>query len=496
MYLLDAKQIKEWDITTINEQNITSLELMERAGQAVFNQMIKDIPNTDLPIYVLCGTGNNGGDGMVIARHLRNNFYNVIILEVAPEGNNKSPDYLEMRQKVTTLGNIEILPFNEITILGLKNEGIIIDALFGTGLNRPLDGQLAELIQSLNSMFFKVLAVDVPSGMQLNLMPTTVALKASKVYTLQSPKLPFFLEENWIWMEDYCVVDIGLSVNFKPVSMYHTIDAHMVNSFITSRKKVSHKGSYGHAAIIAGDKETAGAAILASGAASRSGAGWVTLFSRSEINSIAVSVNPEIMTRAIDIMPESTSFSKYDAIGMGCGFSTRATSVKWLNIMIERQPHHLILDADALNILSVFPELLEKLPKPSILTPHPGEFDRLFGLHTRNCDRIQTQIRKSKELGCYIVLKTSITSISTPEGNLFFNTGGNPGMAKAGSGDVLLGLMTGLLARWKNPEKATCLAVFLHGKAGDQAKIYFGEEAMKASDLIQMLPDAFKAISN
>ena len=148
MYLLDAKQIKEWDITTINEQNITSLELMERAGQAVFNQMIKDIPNTDLPIYVLCGTGNNGGDGMVIARHLRNNFYNVIILEVAPEGNNKSPDYLEMRQKVTTLGNIEILPFNEITILGLKSEGIIIDALFGTGLNRPLDGQLAELIQS------------------------------------------------------------------------------------------------------------------------------------------------------------------------------------------------------------------------------------------------------------------------------------------------------------------------------------------------------------
>lgn len=496
MYLLDAKQIKEWDITTINEQNITSLELMERAGQAVFNQMIKDIPNTDLPIYVLCGTGNNGGDGMVIARHLRNNFYNVIILEVAPEGNNKSPDYLEMRQKVTALGNIEILPFNEITILGLKNEGIIIDALFGTGLNRPLDGQLAELIQRLNSMFFKVLAVDVPSGMQLNLMPTTVALKASKVYTLQSPKLPFFLEENCIWMEDYCVVDIGLSANFQPVSMYNTIDAHKAHSFITSRKKVSHKGSYGHAAIIAGDKETAGAAILASGAASRSGAGWVTLFSRSEINSIAVSVNPEIMTRAIDIMPESTSFSKYDAIGMGCGFSTRATSVKWLNIMIERQPHHLILDADALNILSAFPELLEKLPKSSILTPHPGEFDRLFGLHTRNCDRIQTQIIKSKELGCYIVLKTSITSISTPEGNLFFNTVGNPGMAKAGSGDVLLGLMTGLLARWKNPEKATCLAVFLHGKAGDQAKIQFGEEAMKASDLIQMLPDAFKSISN
>ncbi|MBK8851084.1 MAG: NAD(P)H-hydrate dehydratase [Saprospiraceae bacterium] len=494
MYLLDAKQIKEWDIATINEQNTTSLELMERAGQAVFNEMVKDIPNTDQPIYVLCGTGNNGGDGMVIARHLRNSFYNVKIIELSSEGNNTSPDFLNMRKKVIALGNIEILPFNEITILGLRKDGIIIDALFGTGLNRPIDGKLEELIQSLNSMSFKVLAVDVPSGMLINLWPTTLAIKASKVYTLQSPKLPFFLEENQAWMEEYCVIEIGLSVKFQPISKYQSIDESLARSFVKGRNRVSHKGNYGHAALIAGDKETAGAAVLSSGAASRSGAGWVTLFSRSEINSIAVSANPEIMTRAIDIMPDSTSFSKYDAIGMGCGFSTRATSVKWLNIMIERQPHHLILDADALNILSAFPALLEKLPKSSILTPHPGEFDRLFGLHARNCDRIQTQISKSKELGCYIVLKTSITSISTPEGNLFFNTVGNPGMAKAGSGDVLLGLMTGLLARWKNPEKAACLAVFLHGKAGDHARCNYGEEAMKASDLIQMLPLAFKTI--
>ena len=495
MYLLDAKQIKEWDIATINEQNITSLELMERAGQAVANEMIKDIPNIDLPIYVLCGMGNNGGDGMVIARHLRNSFYNVFVIEVSPEGLNTSPDYLEMRKKVTSLGNIEILPFNEKTILGLKKEGIIIDALFGTGLNKPLDGKLAKLIQILNSMFFKVLAVDIPSGMMLNLTPTALALRATKVYTIQSPKLPFFLEENQAWMEEYSVVDIGLTSKFQPFSKYQTIDATLARSIVKTRDKVSHKGNYGHAALIAGDKETAGAAVLASGAASRSGAGWVTLYSRSEINSISVTVNPEIMTRSIDIMPEDSSFLQYHAIGMGCGFSTRATSVKWLNIIIKQQPQHLILDADALNILSAYPDLLEKLPKSSILTPHPGEFDRLFGAHSQNWERIQTQISKSKELGCYIVLKTSITSVSTPQGNVFFNTIGNPGMAKAGSGDVLLGLMTGLLARWKNPEKASCLAVFLHSQAGDYAQSIYGEEAMKATDLIQMLPQAFKKIT-
>lgn len=216
MYLLDAKQIKEWDIATINEQNTTSLELMERAGQAVFNEMVKDIPNTDQPIYVLCGTGNNGGDGMVIARHLRNSFYNVKIIELSSEGNNTSPDFLNMRKKVIALGNIEILPFNEITILGLRKDGIIIDALFGTGLNRPIDGKLEELIQSLNSMSFKVLAVDVPSGMLINLWPTTLAIKASKVYTLQSPKLPFFWKKTKPGWKSIVLLKSVFLLSFNP----------------------------------------------------------------------------------------------------------------------------------------------------------------------------------------------------------------------------------------------------------------------------------------
>lgn len=492
MYLLDAKQIKDWDNATLMEQSITSLELMERAGQALAREMVKEIPYPDTPVYILCGRGNNGGDGLVIGRHLRNQFYNVTILEVSIGSSAESVEYATMRKKIMDLGNVPINSFSADSTINLKKDGVLIDALFGTGLNRPPEGETAEVIHYVNSLGLKVLSVDLPSGMQIGLQPSNLAIKAQKVYTIQSPKLPFYLEESQKWMDTFCIVDIGLTKSFRPSTPFHTIDHDFIHSFINVRQKVSHKGNYGHAAIVAGDRDTAGAAVLASGAASRSGAGWVTLYSRSEVNNLALVAHPEVMTKSLELLPETTSFSKYDSVGIGCGLSLRPTSLKWLSKIIEGCPKNLILDADALNMLATNTRLLKTLPKECILTPHPGEFDRMFGVHKSSSSRIQTQVEQSKALGCYIVLKTSITSISTPEGSLYFNTTGNPGMAKAGSGDVLLGLMTGLVARWQNPLHGACLAVYLHGLAGDYAAEQQGEEAMKASDIIQHLPHAFK----
>lgn len=490
MYLFTAPQIKAWDKMTMEEKGISSLQLMENAATALTDAIIPLLTSPDQPIYIFCGNGNNGGDGLAIARLLRNKFYNVAVFEIAvsPAASN---DYTQMRAKLQELQNVPILPAAKEGILQLDQRGVIIDAILGTGTNRKPEGSLAELIQQINESGLYTIAVDLPSGMMIALTPAEDCIHADATLTIQSTKLPFVLEENRKWLGKLQTVDISLSRNFNESAPFNLIDEKMVRDFYQPRDSVSHKGNYGHCAILAGNTNTAGAAIMAAKAGLRSGAGYVTLISKNEILQSATVVVPEAMTLTSSNESIAANADRFQSIGIGCGLSVNPHEKRLLTTLLSQSKTPLIIDADGLNMLAQDQELINFLPLQTILTPHPGEFDRLFGKHQYNWQRIQTQKKKSAELGIYIVLKTSITSISTPSGVLYFNSTGNPGMAKAGSGDVLLGLMTGLLARHKDPLKATICAVYLHGLAGDLASKAMGEECMYAGDIIQYLPDAF-----
>ncbi len=490
MYLFDARQIREWDLQTMKALGISSTQLMEKAGQALAKKIIELFPSPDTRFLVVCGTGNNGGDGLVIARILRNHFYTVRVLE-CPLNKTPSADYQIMKEQLLACHNIPIADFDELKKDNTEQNTIIIDALLGTGINRVVEGQVLDIIKRVNQLGWTTISIDLPSGMILEPMVSTHCIEADITLTIQAQKLPFFIEENVDKTGTVFVIDIGLTDDYKATSPYEFIDAQMAISFLEERKKVSHKSHYGHSAIIAGSEGKAGAAILATNACSRSGAGYVSILSRETVVNQVIQVVPEAMSLSLPSSSLEEKLVKYKAVGIGCGIGFKVAEKKLLTTLLQNFDHPILLDADALTLLAEDKSLLSFLSHNTVLTPHPGEFDRLFGRHTSHEERIKTQMKQSKELGCFIVLKTSHTSISTPDGKLIFNTTGNPGMAKAGSGDVLLGLMTGFAARYSTLEKAICLAVYMHGLAGDLAACELGVEAMKAGDIIGYIPKAF-----
>lgn len=490
MYLLNSRQIKEWDQQTMVDRAITSAQLMEQAGNALAKKIMDLFPDHDTPFLVICGTGNNGGDGMVIARVLRNHFYNVRVVEL-DLGNTPSADYKLMKSQLLACGNVELSQWKKDILSGLKKSTVVVDALLGSGTNRKVSSLIAEAIDEINGSSLPIISIDLPSGMMIDLVAAENCVKADATLTIQSLKLPFFIEENLDFLGTVYTVDIGLVNSFYAETSFEYLDQDWACRQIPIRKKASHKGHYGHAAILAGSDGKVGAAILATNACSRSGCGWTTILSRESIVQQVIQAVPEAMSLALPSNQFEGILQKFDAIGIGCGLGTRVVEKKLLQALITKKPCPLLIDADGLNILAQDKDLLYKLPPNTVLTPHPGEFDRLFGKHFSAVERLKAQFEKSKELKCFIVLKTSITSISTPEGKLYFNTSGNPGMAKAGSGDVLLGLMTGFVARYADLEIAVCLAVYIHGLAGDFASNKFGQEAMKAGDLVDFLPTAY-----
>lgn len=494
MYLFDARQIREWDLQTMQVLGISSTQLMEKAGQALAKKIIELFPSPDTRFMVVCGTGNNGGDGLVIARILRNHFYTVSVLE-CPLNKVPSADYQIMKQQLLACENVPIAGFEALKQDSLDQKKIIIDALLGTGINRLAEGQVSDIIDKINLLGLTTISIDLPSGMILEAIAATRCIKANITLTIQSLKLPFFIEENVDKTGAIFVIDIGLTDDYKASSPYAYIDISTAKSFLENRKKVSNKSHYGHAAIIAGSEGKAGAAILATHACSRSGAGYVSILSREAVVNQVIQAVPEAMSLSLPCPSLEEKLKKYKALGMGCGIGFKIAEKTLLGTLLQNYNHPLLLDADALTLLAEDKSLLSFVSGNTVLTPHPGEFDRLFGQHTSHEERLKTQIRQSKELGCYIVLKTSQTSISTPDGKLLFNTTGNPGMAKAGSGDVLLGLMTGFAARYASLEKAICLAVFIHGLAGDLAAAKIGMESMKAGDIIDYIPKAFKKLA-
>ena len=498
MKILSASQIRELDQFTIQQEPIKSIDLMERAAQTFVQWFVGLFPDTDRPIHIYCGPGNNGGDGFAIARMLYQRFYpvEVFLCQISPHLSRDCAENLERLPRdqaipMTRISKDKVFPLDD-------QKAILIDALFGSGLNRSLEGYWAELIEQLNTAYPTRVAIDLPSGVFADQSTTGVSIRAHYTFSFELPKFAFLFPENNHRVGSWAFRSIGLATAFIEKcacnNFYMTLD--FIRQLYRSRGKYDHKGTFGHALLIVGKYGSMGAGILASHAALRSGVGLLTIHvPKSAVEILQISI-PEAM---VNVDPHPHFFTnvpeldKYASIGIGCGLGTQMESRKALVDLLKKTKQPMVLDADALNIIA-----LEKchhlIPANSILTPHPKEFERLFGSSKNDFDRNDLQRKMASKHQCYLILKGAHTCIADPEGNCYFNSTGNPGMATAGSGDVLTGILTALLAQGYAPHAAVLLGVFLHGKAGDFAAEQQSQEAMIASDIIQQLGAAFKQI--
>lgn len=511
MKILSAEEIRSWDQYTILNEPIASIDLMERAATKCTDWLIEKFPDA-LSFDIFCGKGNNGGDGLAIARMLvEKNFpVTIYILEFGHKG---TDDFQ------TNLARLHKLPAAAIHFIQSEEHfhlipagGIIIDALYGSGLNRKLEGVTANLVNHINSSGNTVISIDIPSGLFTDRSSIgNIIVRADHTLSFQCYKPAFLFAENEEWIGQVHILDIGLHRAFYKTiqlttgtSRYELLDDEIIYSIHKPRKRFSHKGNFGHALVVAGSYGKMGAAVLATKACLRSGVGLVTC----HIPQCGYDIMQVTIPEAMVITDSNASFNtridpdsyrddltKYGAVGIGPGLGTASATKMLLREIFDTWRIPVVLDADALNILASQKDLMQLIPPGSILTPHPKEFQRLFGETSNEFDRVLLCLQKAKELNCIIVLKGHHTFIATPDGKGFFNSTGNAGMATAGSGDVLTGILTGLLAQGYSSAEAAILGVYLHGCAGDFAAEKFSMEAMVAGDMVESLGEAFKAIN-
>jgi hydroxyethylthiazole kinase-like uncharacterized protein yjeF len=489
--ILDMEQVRALDAWTIEHEPVRSIDLMERACKAFVNWFVLrfDVAHR---VGIVCATGNNGGDGLAIARLLANLDYPVTVWVV--RGGKESADF---RTNLESLGAIKPTDF----VPGTKFTGcdVIIDAVFGSGLTRPAEGIFEEAIRSMNEAEATRVAVDIPSGMFADQHTTGPVVKADFTVTFQLPKLALLLPENQEHVGEWRRLDIGLDEEFirNAETSRYFITRKAVKKLLRPRKKFSHKGDYGHALMVTGSLGKIGAAVLASHGALRAGVGLLTVHLPGCGLDILQASVPEAMASVdahntvITKVPDAEAF---DAIGIGPGIGQSAETVQALrNLLDAGKP--MLLDADALNLLSAHRELFHLVPRGSILTPHPKEFERLVGKWENDFDRLAKQLMLARQLKSIVLVKGAHTAVATPEGDIFFNSTGNPGMATGGSGDVLSGVLTGLLAQGYPSKETAILGVYLHGLAGDFAAREMGQQGLIAGDLVDFLPAAFKSLS-
>ncbi len=499
MKIFSAEQFRRWDAYTIKYEPIDSIELMERAALACTNWLTTK-GWEEKPFKIFCGKGNNGGDGLAIARQLieRGYYVEVYILEFGKQGSDDFQKNLERLHLISDelhfLQSKQNFPF-------LQPSDIIIDALFGTGLNKPLYGLSSELVDHLNTSNAKIVSIDVPSGLftdQASL--NNPIIKADYTLTFQSLKQAFLVQENAIFIGEVEILDIQLHREFLKTEPceFELIEPDYIKEIYQPRNRFSHKGNFGHALLIAGSWGKMGAAILAAKACLRSGVGLLTCYLPSCGYSIMQTSVPEAMTLtdddALKLKSVPGNLEKYNAIGIGPGIGTDVETQKFLLQLLQNYKLPMVLDADALNCIGLNKDALTEIPPYSILTPHPKEFDRMFGEHQSDFNRIKTAVKYAKELRVTILIKGHHTFIATPLGASYFNSTGNAGMAKGGSGDVLTGILTSLLAQGYDPVHAAIFGVYLHGFAGDLAIKTLSMEALLPSDLFLFLSEAFKEI--
>lgn len=495
-----AEQIKQADVATLHQEKISELALMERAA-GLCTQWILDNISPGFSFAIFCGKGNNGGDGLAIARQLfqRGKKVEVFIVDPTGKASNCFTENLNAWQSISkstpsTLSNFKQFPEFDTSV-------IIVDAIFGIGLSRGIESPLAEIIQEINSTPCKVISIDVPSGLFCDKATETLKNVIAAHYTLtfSHAKHSFFYPEYANQTGQIEILDIGLDKEYvaRTAAVAQIPNDADIEIMLGIRPSFGHKGTFGHALLLAGSAGKAGAALLATQSCLRSGVGLVTVRTPKDCVLPLQTAAPEAMCSPDEHTHHLTDIVKpesYSAIGIGPGIGMDVQSGNVLKRLIQDYTSPMVLDADALNHLADNPTWLQFLPAGCILTPHLGEFYRLAGKIADPFERTKKQIELAKKYNCYILLKGKYSALACPDGQLFFNPTGNNGMAKGGSGDVLTGLITGLLAQGLSPLKAALCGAFLHGLAGDICANETHPNSMTSGDIISFFADAFKAV--
>ncbi len=499
MKILSTDQIYQADQATIQFKPISSNDLMEYAADQCFNRIEELVKSKDKTIHVFCGIGNNGGDGLVVARKLFENSYNVTCYIVS-FSKKRSDDFKVNYDRLTQIGVKPILLEEDVSFPKIKEREIVVDAIFGIGITRSLKGFVKEIIQKINKSNSLVISIDFPSGLfaESSVTDKESVIKSDFVLTFQNPKLAFFLPDNAKFCKSWEVLDIDLDKRFinSLETNYETIDLSKIRSIYKSREKFSHKGSFGHSLIIGGSYGKIGAVVLATKSALKIGSGLVTAYIPKCGYQIVQTVNPEVMVEVDD-----ESYLQYfnfktipSVIGIGPGLGTNNKTKDGFAKFLKNNKAPLVIDADALNILALHKELWTLIPENSVLTPHPKEFERLVGKWNNDYEKLDLLMKFSKKIKCIVILKGVYTAIAF-QNKIYFNTTGNPALATAGSGDVLTGIITGLVAQKYTAIDASILGVYLHGKSADIAiESKETEQTFIASSCIEYLNKAIRSI--
>ncbi len=504
MKVFRTSQIKSIDAYTIQNEPIASIDLMERAANAITGWLVQKF-SPDRTVKLFAGPGNNGGDAWAVARLLSEQGFKNIHVYLLTLTDRISEDSEINRQRLAAQNRVQIFEVrDENSFPAIERTDLVVDGLFGSGLTRPLESLAARMVRHINQSDAEVVSIDIPSGLfgegnTGNIRENII--KAGHTLTFQFPKLSFFYAENEEFVGDWHILPIGLHPEIidKTDSDFYYITSEEVQKIIRKRRKFSHKGTYGNALLIAGCYGMMGAAVIAARACLRTGAGLVTTHvPRFGLNILQTAVPESLISiDQSDIMfTEFPDLSKFEAVAVGPAIDCKGNSQQALKNLLETSDKPMVIDADALNILGRNRDWLKIIPKNSILTPHPREFERIAGESRSSYERNIRQIELAQELNVYIVLKGACTSIAGPRGDCFFNSTGNPGMATAGSGDVLTGILLSLLAQGYPSEQAAIAGVYLHGLAADLAVVDKGEYSLISSDITDYLGKAFLKIQD
>lgn len=498
MKIFTAEKIREADQFTIKNEPTSSIHLMERAASACVSWITAHSEN-HTKFSVFCGKGNNGGDGFAIARMLYQKGFDVDVF-IQNYDRKFSEDALVNYKRLKEISGIFLIEFSDLGDLKIDPTSIIVDALFGTGLSRRLEGKYKELIEKLNAEKSIKISIDVPSGLFADTISESdqAVFKADYTLSFQFWKKAFLHPETGRFAGKVIVLDIDISKEFisKTPAELSVIDDEIIRSVFQPRNEFAHKGTCGKAIIVGGSYGKIGAAVLATKSALRTGAGLTFTISPNCGYDVLQTSCPEAMfISGGKKYIKNIEAQKNAVYGIGPGLGTDSSTKKALLRFLKSASEPLLLDADALNIISENREYLHLLPKKSVITPHPKEFERLFGATENSFKRLELAREKAKELHIFIVLKDHHTQAVTPEGKVFYNITGNSGLAKGGSGDILTGIITSLLAQNYSPENACIFGVWLHGKAADFAAEKFSKESMLPTDVINELGAVFQCIN-
>ncbi|PAC32853.1 NAD(P)H-hydrate dehydratase [Flectobacillus sp. BAB-3569] len=484
--IFDTQQIRNWDAYTIAQEPIASIDLMERASIAFTDRLLSLFSDKDFTIF--CGKGNNGGDGLAIARMLvaMNRKVEVYVVDYSAQA---SPDFVVNYDRLTSLTTIHpIKSLKDFPVIG--QNCVVVDAILGSGTNRPVEGILKDVIQEINQSKLPVISVDIASGLYVSqpIARGNTIIQPDYTLTFEAPKLAFLMPQNQLYVGEWECLPIGLSKEYVQNTSTSFFWTDMVS--LKKRAKFSHKGTFGHALLAVGSYGSIGAAVLSAKACLRSGVGLLTTYIPACGYEIMQASVPEAMCQTdpaekeLSVCPD---LEKYTVIGIGCGLGKSEKTKAFLKVLLRQVKSPLVLDADALNIMAEEADMLALIPAKSVLTPHPKELQRLIGSWENDFEKLEKVKVFSQKYNCIVLVKGMHTAVVLPNQEVHFNSTGNPGMATGGSGDVLTGIITALIAQGYSSEEAAIIGVFKHGEAGDMAAQERGQMAMLPSDIIEKL---------